>query len=47
MLDELGPDDEVPLHLRVHDQIHKPLPVPQFRVLEAVELFRQGPEGFG
>ena len=34
-------------HFRIHDQVHKPLPVPQLRVLEAVELFRQGPEGFG
>ena len=42
VLDELGPDDEVSLHLRVHDQIHIPLAVPELQICQAVELLRQG-----
>ena len=44
---EPGPDDEVALHLRVHDQVHIPLAVPQLPVLQAVELLRQGQQGLG
>ena len=41
-LDELGADDKVLLHLGVHHQVHVPLTEPQFLVLKAMELLRQG-----
>ena len=47
MLDKLGTDDEVLLHLRVDDQIHIALTIPQFPVLQAVELLRQGQQCLG
>ena len=47
VLDELGADDKVLLDLRVHPQIHIALPEPQLLVLKAVELLRQGQQGFG
>ena len=40
---ELAADLEVPLALRVHDQIHIPLAVADLLVGQAVELLRQGP----
>ena len=46
-LDELGADDEVPLHLGIDHQVHIPLAVAQLPVLQAVELLRQGQQGFG
>ena len=47
MLDELGTDDEVLLYLGVDDQIHIALTIPQFPVLQAVELLRQGQQRLG
>ena len=45
VLDKLGADDKVPLHLGIDDQIHIPLAVAQLRVGQAVELLRQGQQG--
>ena len=42
---EPAADLEVPLALRVHDQIHIPLAVADLLVGQAVELLRQGPQG--
>ena len=47
MLDELRPDQEVALHIRVHHQIHIALAVAELLVLEAVELLRQRQQGLG
>ena len=46
-LDELRTDNEVLLHLGVHHQVHIALTEPQFLILQAVELLRQGQEGLG
>ena len=45
MLDELGANDEVALHLRIDDQIHIALAVAQLGVGQAVEFLRQGQQG--
>ena len=42
---ELAADLEVPLALRVHDQIHIALPIADLLVGQAVELLRQGTQG--
>ena len=42
MLDELGADDKIALHVGVDDQVHIALAVTQLRVGQAVELLRQG-----
>ena len=47
MLDELGADDEVALHLRVDDQVHISLAVAQLGVGQAVKFLRQGQKGLG
>ena len=47
MLDELRPDEEVFLHIRVHHQVHIALAVAELLVLEAVEFLRQGQQGLG
>ena len=45
VLDKLGADDKVPLHLGIDNQVHIPLAVAQLRVGQAVELLRQGQQG--
>ena len=47
MLDELRTDDEIPLDLRVHDQIDIALAVARLLVGQAVELLGQRQQGLG
>ena len=47
MLDKLGADDEIPLHIRVHNEIHIPLAAPGLHIGEAMEFLRQGQQGLG
>ena len=46
-LDKAGTNDKIPLHLRVHDQVHIPLTVAQLLILKAVELLGQREQGLG
>ena len=47
MLDELRTDDEIPLDLRVHDQVDVALAVARLLVGQAVELLGQRQQGLG
>ena len=44
---KLAADLEIPLALRIHDQVHIPLAVAHFLIGQAVELLRQGTQGLG
>ena len=45
--DKLGADLKGPAHILIHDEVHIPLAEPGLRVLQPVELLRQGNEGLG